>query len=83
MDLKHLKSKIVWFLDGSVLCVAMATRHRILQRTLFLNRVIQELLFMYDDKIYLYQSTQVVICFTSKHLNESGLIQILRMGKMD
>ena len=73
----------MWFLDGSVLCVVMATRHMILQSTLFLNRVIQELLFMYDDKIYLYQSTQVVIFFTSKHLNESGLIQIIRMGKMD
>ena len=36
-----------------------ATRHLILQSILFLNHEIQGLLFMYDDKRYLYQSTKV------------------------
>ena len=44
---------------GSGLFVAMATRHIILQSILFLNNIKQELLFMYNDKTYLYQSTQV------------------------
>ena len=42
-----------------VLFVAMATRHMILYSILFLNHEIQGLLFMYDDKRYLYQSTKV------------------------
>ena len=46
---------------GSVLFVAMATRHMILQSILVLNNTKQELLFMYNDKTYLYQSTQVAI----------------------
>ena len=44
---------------GSVLFVAMATSHMILQSILFMNNTKQELLFMYNDKTYLYQSTQV------------------------
>ena len=46
---------------GSVLFVAMATRHMILQSILFLNNTKQELLFMFNGKAYLYQSTQVAI----------------------
>ena len=38
----------------------MATRRLNLQSVLFLNHEIQELLFMYDDERYLYQSTKVV-----------------------
>ena len=37
----------------------MATRHMLLQSVLFLNHENQGLLFMYDDKRYLYQSTKV------------------------
>ena len=48
------------FSDGCLLFVAMATRYMILQSILFLNHVIQQLLFVYDDKRYLYQSTKIV-----------------------
>ena len=43
-----------------VIFVAIATRRLNLQSVLFLNHEIQELLFMYDDERYLYQSTKVV-----------------------
>ena len=49
------------FSDGCVLFVAMATRHLILQSILILNRVIQEMLFMYDDKRYLYPNIKIAI----------------------
>ena len=49
------------FSDGCVLFVAMATRHLILQSILILNRVIQEMFFMYDDKRCLYLTIKVAI----------------------
>ena len=48
------------FSDGFLLFVSMATRYMILQSILFLNRVKQQLFFVYDDKRYLYQSTKIV-----------------------
>ena len=53
-------AKLCIFLNGYVIFVAMATRRLNLQSVLFLNHEIQELLFMYDDERYLYQSTKVV-----------------------
>ena len=53
-------AKLCIFLNGYVILVAMATRRLNLQSVLFLNHEIQELLFMYDDERYLYQSTKVV-----------------------
>ena len=55
------KSAIMDFFFSIVLFVAMQTRHMNLQSILFLNHEIQGLLFMYDHKRYLYQSTKVVI----------------------
>ena len=62
-DLKTPKiySTIRHFFFSSVLIDAMATRHMCLQSSLFLNHEIQGLLFMNDDKRYLYQSTKVAI----------------------
>ena len=53
-------AKLCIFQNGYVIFVAMATRRLNLQSVLFLNHEIQELLFMYDDERYLYQSTKVV-----------------------
>ena len=53
-------AKLCIFLNGYVIFVAMATRRLNFQSVLFLNHEIQELLFMYDDERYLYQSTKVV-----------------------
>ena len=59
-DLKTPKiAQLCNFFFSSVLFVAMVTWHMCLQNSLFLNHEIQGLLFMYDDKRYLYQSTKV------------------------